>query len=87
MSEVVKDVGHGALESGFVIFESEGHNSIGKCVPRCGKHNFILIDMVDLNLIIVDESVHKREYLMPNTFIDDLANEWGGEVSFGTILV
>jgi hypothetical protein len=58
-SKIMKDVGHGSLESSTDIFESEGHDAIRKGTPRGCKRDFVLICWIDLNLIVSRETIHK----------------------------
>jgi len=71
----MKNISHSMLEGGPTIFETKGHNTIGKCSPWCGEYSFILIYMEDLNMVIPWEYVHKREDLMPSALIDNLVDE------------
>jgi hypothetical protein len=57
--KIVKNVGHGPLESRTRFFESKGHDTISKGTLRCCKRGFVLICWVDLNLIVSEETIHK----------------------------
>jgi hypothetical protein len=86
-SKIMKKVGHGPLESNTGIFESKGHDSISEGTPRGCKSGFLLICLVDLNLIIAGEAIHKGKSLVAGIVIDYLVDEMGWEVVFGTSVV
>jgi hypothetical protein len=86
-SKIMKNVGHGLLERSTDIFEPKGHDAIRKGSPRGCKRIFVLICLVDLNLIVAGEPIHKGQCLMANTIIDYLVDEEGWEVVFGTSMV
>jgi hypothetical protein len=75
------------LESHPDIFESEGHDAIGKGAPWGCEGGFVLIHLLDLDLVIARKSIHEGEDFMTDTSIDDLIDEGGREVVFGTSLV
>jgi hypothetical protein len=75
------------LESQLDVFDSEGHDTIGKDTLGSYEGSFVLIRMADLDLVIAIKYVHEGEYFMTSTGIDDLVNEGSGEVVFGTTLV
>jgi hypothetical protein len=60
---------------------------IRKGTKRTCKSGFVLICWVDLNFIIAEEPVHKEKCFMASTIIDDLVDERGWEVVFGTSMV
>jgi hypothetical protein len=86
-SKIMKNVGHGPLECSTGFFEPKGNDAIRKDTPMGCKIGFVLIGWVDLNLIVSEEPIHKRQCLMVSTIIDYLVNERGWEVVFGTSMV
>jgi hypothetical protein len=58
-SKIIKNVGHGLLKHNIDFFESKRHDAIRKGTPRGCKNGFVMICWVDLNLIVVSESIHK----------------------------
>ena len=72
----MKQIGHGLLKGFSSIFKVKGHLSICECSPRVDKSCFMLIFQFDMNLIVTGEPIHEGEYLISNTIIDDLINEW-----------
>ena len=87
LSQIMKDVCHGPLESCTGIFEAEGHDTICKRTPRGNECGFILIGWVNLNLVIAREFVHKGESLVASVVIDNLVDERHWEVVFWTCII
>ena len=84
VSKIAEAVHHGALEGGSSIFEAKGHDSVGECAPLGCEYRFVMVSFLDLDLVVSGKIIHEGEGLMSGTCIDDLVNEWGGEVVFGT---
>ena len=84
MSEVMEAKSHGSLKSGSSIFKTKRHNTIRKRAPGDCESSFVLILFLDLNLVIIGETIHERKDFMVGTGINDLVNERSGEVVFGT---
>ena len=84
MYEIVEAVRHGVLEGRSSIFEAKGHDSVGECAPWGCECRLVMIFFMDLDLVVSEKSVDEGEGLMSSTCIDDLVDEWGGEVVFGT---
>ena len=80
----MKAIGHGPLKCCASIFETEGHNTIGKSAPWGSKSSLVLVFLADLYLIISGKTVHEGEDFMPRTRVDELVNEWHREIVFGT---
>lgn len=59
MSQIMENVVHGLLESGSSILESKGNNVVRKSTPMCGEGDIALIHVVDMNMILSWESIHK----------------------------
>jgi hypothetical protein len=59
LSEIMKNVCHGTLESGSYILEAERHDTIHKISPGGSEYGFVLIGWVDLNLVVSRETVHE----------------------------
>ena len=53
------------------------------CPWGCECH-FVMVFFPDLYLVVTEKSVHEGEGLMSNACINDLVDERGGEVVFGT---
>ena len=79
--------GHVPLKSGSNIFKARRHNTIHKRAPTGCEIVFILILFLDLNLVITEKTIHEIKYFVAITRINDLVNEWSGEVVFGTCQV
>ena len=43
-----------------------------------------MVFFLDLDLVVAEKSIHEGEGLMSGTCVDDLVDEWCGEVVFGT---
>ena len=84
VNEIAEVVRHGVLGGGSNIFEAKGHDSVGKCAPWGHEYHFVTVFFLDLDLILFGKTVHDGEGLMSGTCIDDLVDEHGGEVVFGT---
>jgi hypothetical protein len=52
MGIIMKNINHGMMEGGRNMFYPKGDNNVGKRGPICGECSFIVISMVDLNLVI-----------------------------------
>ena len=83
MDQIMKAIGHGPLECGTSIFKAERHDAIGKGAPWGSKSGFVLVLLVDLDLIVSKKTVHEREEFMPHTRINELVNKWHREIVFG----
>ena len=59
MSYIMEDVVHGPLEGGGDMFKTERHNLVCECTPRGCKRCFVLICMVNLNLVVPREPIHE----------------------------
>ena len=75
---------HGMLEGGTSIFEAKGHESIGEFAPWDCECRFVTVFFLDLDLVVLRKTVHERKGLMSVACIDDLVDERGREVAFGT---
>ena len=84
VNEIVEAVHHGALEGGSSIFEAKGHESIGECAPWGCECCFVTVFFFYLDLVVTGKSIHQGEGLMSGACIDDLVDEWCGEVVLGT---
>ena len=84
VNEVMEAVCHGMLEGGSNIFEAKGNDSVGECAPWGCECRLVMVFFSDLDLVISGKSIHEGEGLMPGACIDDLVDERGGEVVFGT---
>lgn len=51
MRKIVKKVGHISLEGGFGIIEAKGHDVGCEGTPWCSNTWFVIIQMVDLDLV------------------------------------
>ena len=60
---------------------------ISKSTPWSSKRGFILICWMDLDLIVAREPIHEGKFLMVDTIIDNLVDERGWKVVFGTSMV
>jgi hypothetical protein len=85
--KIMENIGYGPLKRSTYILESKRNDMIRKGTPRCSKSSFVLICWMDFNLVIAGEPVHKGKCLMVSTIIDDLVDEGGWEVVFGTSML
>jgi hypothetical protein len=86
-SEIMENISHGPLECHTCILESKRHDTIRKSTPWGSKCGFILICWMDLDLIVARETIHEGQGLMACTVIDNLVDERGWEVVFGTSMI
>ena len=86
-SDVMESVRHSSLEGGSNIFEAERHFPIGEGAPRADEGYLVLIFRLDLDLVILEESIHKGEDFISRTVIQYLINEQCGIIFFRTCLV
>ena len=84
VSKIAEAVCHGMLESGSIIFEAKGHDSVGECAPWGCECRFVMVFFSNLDLVLAGKSVHEGEGFMSSACIDDLVDERGGEVVFRT---
>jgi hypothetical protein len=77
----------GPLKHSTDVFESKRHDMISKGTPRGSKIGFILIFWMELDLIVAREPIHKGQFLVADTIIDDLVDERGWKFVFGTSVV
>ena len=75
---------HGVLEGGSNIFQAKGHDLISECAPWGCEYCLVMVFFLDLDLVIDEKTVHERKYFMSSACIDDLVDERGREVVFGT---
>ena len=80
----METISHGALEGVSSVFEPKGHESVGECAPWGCEFRLVTVFFLDLDLVISRKTVHERKGFMFNACIDDLVDEQGGEVVFGT---
>jgi hypothetical protein len=84
MSQIMKDVCHGPLESGASILEAKRHDTIRKGAPRGSECGFVLIGWVNLDLVVARETIHEGQSLVTHAIIDNLVDEGRWKVVFGT---
>jgi hypothetical protein len=87
LSQIMKNVCHGALESGTNILEAKRHDTICKSTPRGSECGFVLIGWVNLNLVVARETVHEGQSLVANTIIDNLVDKGCWKIVFGTSVI
>jgi hypothetical protein len=85
--EIMEGICHFMLEIHADFFDSKGHDTIRKGTRGGYEGGFVLIQMVDLDMVIAKNSFHEGEDFMDGTGINELINEGGREVFFGIILV
>jgi hypothetical protein len=86
-SEIMENVSHGLLECHTCVLESKRHNTLRKSTPWGCECGFILIHWMDLDLVVAREAIHEGQGLMAGTIIDEMFDERGREVFFGTCMV
>jgi hypothetical protein len=75
------------LKSGANVLETEREFPIGKSAPRTNKSSLMLILRNNVDLIIPRETIHQREYFTSGTIVDNMIDEGGRKVVFGTSFV
>jgi hypothetical protein len=75
LGDVMEHIRYSPLESGSNIFKAERHFPIGEGAPRENEGGLVLIFRIDLDLIILGESIHKGEDFISSAIIQDLINE------------
>jgi hypothetical protein len=85
--EIMENISHGPFKCSTCVLESKRNNTIRKSTPWGGKCGFILIYWMDLNLIVARETIHEGHSLVAFTIIDNLDDERGREVVFGTSMI
>jgi hypothetical protein len=83
----MENIGHGPLECSTYILESKRHDAISKGTPSGSKSSFILIYWMNLDLIVAREHIHKGQSLVADTILNNLVDERGWKVVFGTSMV
>jgi hypothetical protein len=79
----MKHIRCGTLQICAIFLKPKQHNIMGKCPPRCGKGNFVLILLSNLDLIIFEKVIHKRKDFVPYASINKLINKSCLKLSFG----
>jgi hypothetical protein len=83
-SKIMENISHGLLECRTCVFYSKMHDTIRKSTSWGSKSSFILICWMDLDFIVVGEPIHEGQGLVVIRIIDNLVDERGWEVVFGT---
>jgi hypothetical protein len=83
----MESIRHSTLNSGTGILETERKFLIGKSTPRTNKSILMLILGNNVDLIIPEETIHEREDFTFGTIVDNLINEGGRKVVFGTSFI
>jgi hypothetical protein len=83
----MESIRHSTLKSCTNVLETEGEFLIGKITPRTNKSSLMLILENNVDLIIPRETIHQREDFIVGAIIDNLIDEGGREVVFGTSFV
>jgi hypothetical protein len=83
----MESIRHNVLKSCASILETERKFSIGKSTPRTNKSSLMLILRNNVDLIIPREAIHEREDFTSGAIIDNLIDEEGRKVVFGTRFV
>jgi hypothetical protein len=85
--KILENIGHGPLKHNTYVLKSKRHDTISNGTPRGIKSSFILICRMYLDLIVAGEPIRKGQFLMAETVIDNLVDEMGWKVVFGTSMV
>ena len=85
--DIMERIRHSMLKSGSNVLETEREFPIGKITPRTNKRSLMLILENNVDLIIPRETIHEREYFTASVVIDNLIDEGGRKVVFGTSFV
>jgi hypothetical protein len=83
----MESVRHSALKSCANVLETKRKFLIGKSTPRTNKSSLMLILGNNVDLIIPGETIHEREYFTSGAIINNLIDEGGRKVVFGTSFV
>jgi hypothetical protein len=76
-----------ALKRCTSVLETERKFPIGKITPRTNKSSIMLILGNNVDLIIPGETIHERDDFTSGTIVDNLIDEGGRKVVFGTSFV
>jgi hypothetical protein len=87
VSKIMENISHGLLKCSTYIFYSERNDTIRKSTPGGSKRGFIMICWMYLDLIVAEEPIHGGKCLFSGTVIDNLVDERGWKVIFGTSMV
>jgi len=87
VDHVMECIGHGVLKISLGFIKSKGHDMIRKSPPKHGKGSFVLILLVNSDLIILEEPIHEGYDSKANAFIDHLSNERSREIIFRLSLI
>jgi hypothetical protein len=85
--DIMESVIYSTLKSCANVLEIERKFLIGKSTPRANKSSLMLILENNVDLIIPRETIHEREYFTFGAVIDNLIDEGGRKVVFGTSFV
>ena len=84
MPNVMKCISHCTLEGSTDIFETEREVLIGKSSPWTNKSGLVLISGSNIDMVISRKTVHKRVHFASDTLVNNLINEWCGEIILRT---
>jgi hypothetical protein len=87
LSQIMKNVCHGVLESGSSVLEDERHDTIHKSAPGGSECGFALIRWVNLSLVVAKETIHEGKNLVTSALIDNLVDKGHWKVVFGIGLI
>jgi hypothetical protein len=85
--DIMENIRHSALKSCAGVLEIEREFSIGKSTLRTNKSSLMLILGNNVDLIIPGETIHQREDFTYGAIVDNLIDEMGRNVVFGTSFV
>jgi hypothetical protein len=85
--DIMEIIRHSALKSCASILKTKRKFPIGKSTPRTNKSSLMLILRNNVDLIIPGETIHEREDFTSDAIVDNLIDEGGRKVVFGTSFV
>lgn len=59
VKQVMEHIRHGALESSMSIIKAKRHDTVCECALGCSKCHFVLIPLLDSNLVVARETIHE----------------------------
>ena len=75
---------HFSLKGSPDIFQTKGHFLVREGTPRTNESSFMLVFRFYLNLIVSEETIHKREHFTSHASIYNLVYKWRGIVVLRT---
>jgi hypothetical protein len=85
--DIMESIRHSVLKSDASVLETGREFLIGKSAPTTNKISLMLILRNNVDLIIPRETIHQREDFTSGVIVDNMIDEGGRKVVFGTRFV